>query len=212
MEALLSPRREVTAMTSDQVAASTPALPDESTRWTADEALTELYRAHWRALVRLSYLLVRDQALAEEVVQDAFIAVHRRWRRMADHDQALAYLRVAVVNGSRSALRRRSVRQRWTAAGGPTAAEPRSLAERAGPSAEDVVLAGAQRQAVNDALAKLPTRQREVLVLRYHLGLSESEIAQALQITRGAVKSHAHRAIAAVRVSLAALDEGTGTR
>lgn len=126
-------------MTSDQVAASASPLPEESTRWTADEALTELYRAHWRSLVRLSYLLVRDQAVAEEVVQDAFIAVHRRWRRMSDHDQALAYLRVAVVNGSRSALRRRTVRHRWTQAGGPTAAGTRSLA------------------AVNAALAQLPS-------------------------------------------------------
>jgi RNA polymerase sigma-70 factor (sigma-E family) len=194
-------------MTSDQVAASTSPLPDESAHWSADEALTELYRAHWRSLVRLSYLLLRDQQLAEEVVQDAFIAVHRRWRRMTDHDRALAYLRVAVVNGSRSALRRRGVRQRWAQAGGPTALEPRPTAERSGPSAEDVVLADVQRAAVNRALAELPTRQREVLVLRYHLGMSESEISQALQISRGAVKSHAHRAMAAVRASLAGPDD-----
>jgi RNA polymerase sigma-70 factor (sigma-E family) len=194
-------------MAPDQVAASASSPPDESTRWTADEALTELYRAHWQALVRLAYLLLRDQALAEEVTQDAFIAVHRRWRAMSHHDQALGYLRVTVVNGARSAQRRRAVRRRWAAAGGPTAVEPGPLGVRTGPSAEDVVLASAQRAAVNRALAELPARQREVLVLRYHLGLSESEIAQTLQISRGSVKSHAHRAMSAVRQRLQAEDQ-----
>ena len=81
----------------------------ESARWDADTALEQLYAAHWRSLVRLSVLLVRDQATAEEVVQDAFVAVHGRWSRLRDHDRALAYLRQAVVNRSRSALRHRGV-------------------------------------------------------------------------------------------------------
>ncbi len=195
METVLAPRRREVSVTTRP--------DDDVARWTADEALTQLYAAHWRALVRLSYLLVRDQALAEEVVQEAFIDVHRRWRRMADHERALAYLRVAVVNGSRSALRRRGVRQRWTDAGGPTRTEPAPRGEATSPSAEDTVLADAERSAVNDVLAALPTRQREVLVLRYHLGLSEAEIAEALEISRGAVKSHAHRGLAALRRALA---------
>ena len=77
----------------------------ERAAWTADEALEQLYAAHWRRLVRLSVLLVRDQATAEEVVQDAFVAVHGRWSRLRDPDKALAYLRQAVVNRSRSPLR-----------------------------------------------------------------------------------------------------------
>ncbi|GAB3593936.1 SigE family RNA polymerase sigma factor [Angustibacter peucedani] len=182
----------------------------DAERWTANEALTQLYAAHWRSLVRLSYLLVREQALAEEVVQDAFVDVHRRWRRLADHDRALAYLRVAVVNGSRSALRRRVVRQRWTAAGGPTRVEPAPRAAATAPSAEDAVLLEAERTTVNAALVALPSRQREVLVLRYHAGLSEAEIAAALDISRGAVKSHAHRGIAALRAALAQADEEEG--
>jgi DNA-directed RNA polymerase specialized sigma24 family protein len=86
-----------------------PQPADDSSRWSADDALTQLYAVHWRPLVRLSYLLVRDQQLAEEVVQDAFVAVHARWRRLGDHEHALSYLRVAVVNGSRTALRWRGV-------------------------------------------------------------------------------------------------------
>ncbi len=171
--------------------------------WDADEALERLYAAHWRALVRLAVLLVRDQGLAEEVVQDAFVAVHARWRRLRDPDKALAYLRQTVVNRSRSALRHRAVVERhaaWEAARGPVLAPP----------SDDAVLATERRGTVLAALAALPTRQREVLTLRYYAELSEAEIAEALAISRGAVKSHASRGAAALRIALADhLEEGS---
>ena len=78
----------------------------------ADVAVEQLYAAHWRQLVRLSVLLVHDQAAAEDVVQDAFVAMHGKWSRLRDPDKALAYLRQAVVNRSRSALRHRVVVER----------------------------------------------------------------------------------------------------
>ena len=81
----------------------------------ADTALEQLYAAHWRGLVRLAVLLLRDQGAAEEVVQDAFVAMHGRWSRLRDPDKALAYLRQAVVNRSRSALRHRGVVERYVA-------------------------------------------------------------------------------------------------
>ena len=177
---------------------------DDPTRWSADEALTALYRAHWRSLVRLAYLLVRDQSTAEDVAQDAFISMHRRWRRLDRPDQALAYLRTSVVNGSRTAHRRRAVRERWTTSGGPTRLDPAPRGDAAHPSAEDVVVAGDEHRAVTQTLRGLPQRQREVLVLRYHLDLSEQQIASTLQISPGAVKSHAHRGLAALRRALAA--------
>ena len=90
----------------------------EPVRWDADDALGHLYAAHWRSLVRLAALLVRDTGTAEEVVQDAFVAMHRRWRRLRDPDKALAYLRQAVVNGARSTLRHRAVVQRHAHAEG----------------------------------------------------------------------------------------------
>jgi RNA polymerase sigma-70 factor (sigma-E family) len=162
----------------------------------ADRAITELYAAHARGLVRLSVLLVRDVATAEEVVQDAFIAVHRRWSALDDPDRALAYLRRAVVNGSTSVLRRRGTAQRYLqreAAGGePVAA-----------SSEGDVVARERRAAVLAALESLPTRQREVLALRYYLDLSEAQIAETLGISRGAVKSHAFRGAAHLRAALA---------
>ena len=77
--------------------------------WSADRAVTELYSLHYRALVRLAALLVRDTPTAEEVVQDSFVAMHGGWQRLRDAEKALAYLRQAVVNRSRSVLRHRTV-------------------------------------------------------------------------------------------------------
>ena len=77
--------------------------------WSADRAVTELYSAHYRALVGVAVLLVRDVQVAEEVVQDSFVAMHGGWQRLRDADKALAYLRQSVVNRSRSVLRHGAV-------------------------------------------------------------------------------------------------------
>ena len=161
-------------------------------RWSADEALEELYAAHWGQLVRLAVLLVRDVGAAEEVVQDAFVAMHGRWGRLRDDDKALAYLRQAVVNRSRSVLRHRVVVDRHLRSATTAAREP-------APPSDGAALDADRRAAVLTALAQLPDRQREVLVLRHYLDLSETEIADALGIARGSVKSHASRGSAALR-------------
>lgn len=162
-----------------------------TTRWDADTAVEELYAAHYRRLVRLSVLLVRDVESAEEVVQDAFVAMHDRWRSLQEPDKALAYLRQAVVNRSRSVLRHRGVRARHAEA------TPHAVPHL--PGADEDALVSERRGAVLDALRALPTRQREVLALRYYADLSEAEIATTLGISRGAVKSHASRGAAALR-------------
>lgn len=161
----------------------------------ADTALAELFAAHYAALVRMAVMLLRDQALAEDVVQESFAAVHQRWHRV-DPATAPAYLRQAVVNRSRSALRRRSV---------TLAHRPDPLPDA--PPADQALLRGERREAVLSALAGLPARQREVLVLRHYLDLSEREIARTLNISQGAVKSHAFRGSAALRERLAELLE-----
>lgn len=163
--------------------------------WDADTALEQLYAAHWRSLVRLAVLLVRDQGLAEEIVQDAFVAVHGRWRRLRDPGRGLAYLRQTVVNRSRSALRHRAVVERH-ATTAKAAVEPVA-------GADDEAVATERRAQVLAALQALPARQREVMALRYYADLSEAEIADALGISRGAVKSHASRGAAALRTALA---------
>lgn len=154
----------------------------------ADEALVALYTAHYRSLVRLAALLLHDTAAAEDVVQDAFVAMHGSWRRLREPDSALAYLRQAVVNRARSRLRHLKVVDRKAPAPMPDAA-----------SAEHGALHELERAEVMSGLRQLPTRQREVLVLRYYSDLSEAQIADALGISTGAVKSHASRGIAALR-------------
>lgn len=170
--------------------------------WDADTAVSALYAAHWRQLVRLSVLLVRDLGTAEEVTQDAFVAMHGRWHRLRDPDKALAYLRRAVVNRSRSVLRHRTVVARH-------ATREAQAPQPTGPGADQEVLERERRAAVLDALAALPRRQREVLALRYYLDLSEADIAAILGISRGAVKSHASRGAAALRIHLASLTGAT---
>jgi RNA polymerase sigma-70 factor (sigma-E family) len=159
--------------------------------WRADLAVMELYLQHYRALVRLAAVLVRDTPTAEEVVQDAFVAMHDGWHRLKDTEKALAYLRQAVVNKSRSVLRHRMVVEKTLQNAPPDM-----------PSAEHGALVLLERSAVVAALLELPARQREAIVLRYYLDLSEAQIAAAMRITRGAVKSHTSRGMAALRAAL----------
>ncbi len=156
--------------------------------WDADRAVTALYDNHYRALVRLAALLVRDVSTAEEVVQDSFVAMHSGWRRLRDSEKALSYLRQSVVNRSRSVLRHRVVVDRNAPKPPPDM-----------PSAEQGAIALLERSAVVSALRTLPPRQREALVLRYYGDLSEAQIAAAMGISKGAVKSHTARAMTALR-------------
>ena len=165
----------------------------------ADEGLTALYAAHWRGLVRLAWLLTRDQQVAEDVAQEAFVATYRHWSSLRSLDAALAYLRTCTVNGARSALRHRGVRQRHA-----RVESPEWTNTMTGPSAETTVMVGHQRDEIMAVISALPVRQREVLVLRYYLDLAESDIAATLGISRGAVKTHASRGISALRIRLRA--------
>ncbi len=159
--------------------------------WSMDLAVIELYSMHYTALVRLAAMLVRDTPTAEEVVQDSFVAMHDGWDRLRDTEKALAYMRQAVVNRSRSVLRHRMVVEKNQQKPPPDM-----------PSAEHGALALVERSAVIAALRDLPERQREAIVLRYYADLSEAEIAAAMKISRGAVKSHTSRGMAALRLAL----------
>jgi RNA polymerase sigma-70 factor (sigma-E family) len=154
----------------------------------ADTALIELFSSQYAGLVRLASLLVRSSGEAEELVQDAFVAMHAQWSRLREPDKAAAYLRRTVVNAARSAHRRHAVADKHQA----------TLVDV--PSGTDSAAAAADSRAiVITALHRLPQRQREVLVLRYYSDLSEAGIADALGISRGAVKSHSSRGLAALR-------------
>jgi RNA polymerase sigma-70 factor (sigma-E family) len=170
------------------VAADDPVL-DPPVAPTVAVDIDALYHAHWRYLVRLAVLLVDDVHSAEDVVQDAFVALHRRSGSLRDPEAALGYLRAAVVNRSRSVLRRRQVARKHL-----KVAEP-----EAGASADQDVLIRDEHRAALAAVRALPRHQREVLILRYWSGLSEREIAQTLGIAQGSVKSAASRGIATLQ-------------
>ena len=159
---------------------------------TADEAVTQLYLSHYRPLVRLAVLLVRDEPTAEEVVQECFIAMHDGWHRLRDEDKALSYLKQAVVNRSKSVLRHRSVVDRNAPKPAP------DMPGVPGPEA----ISQLDHSVVIAALQRLPDRQRQALVLRYYTDLSEAQIAEIMGISRGAVKSHTARGMAALRADL----------
>jgi len=156
--------------------------------------ISALFRQHHGDLVRLAVLLVGDQPTAEDVVQDVYASVHARWTRRPARDSGLAYVRAAVLNRCRSVLRRRRVASRVSLTSG--------AAEETLASAEHEAMLSEDRRRVLQALARLPHRRREVLVLRYYLDLSEAEIAEVLGISPGTVKSTAARGLAALARAL----------
>jgi RNA polymerase sigma-70 factor (sigma-E family) len=173
--------------------------PDADAARSADVGVEALFRTQRLSLVRLAMLLVDDKETAEDVVQDAFTALHRRWGSLSNPEAAAAYLRTSVVNGSRSALRRRRTAR----------ANPWPDAESLTVDAADRgPLLAAEHREVLDALKRLPSRQREVIVLRYWSELGEAEIASTLGISVGSVKSSASRGRDAIAAMLRSTERG----
>lgn len=152
-----------------------------------DRAIAALFAEHRTPMVRLAALLGADDP--EDIVAEAFYQLFRRWRRLRDPDAAVSYLRSVVCNLTRMRLRHLLVARRHLA---QRAADPTTANQSPGE-----VLPEDQRVLL-DALKTLPARQREALVLRYWLDLREAEIADAMGISTGAVKSHTSRGMAAL--------------
>jgi len=157
----------------------------------ADTAITVLFDAHYTRMLRVAAVLLDDASGAEDVVQDAFLALHQSWGRVRDKPGAAGYLHRSVVNGARSRVRRRTVAERLR--------PPRPAPEA---SAEAAVLSGVTAGPLLAALRQLPRREREVVVLRHYLDLSERQTAQALGLRPGSVKAYGSRGLAALRATL----------
>jgi RNA polymerase sigma-70 factor (sigma-E family) len=158
----------------------------------APPAINELYHSRRLSLVRLAVLMVDDLPTAEDIVQDVFAALYRKYgpelRGVTDPN---AYLITGVTNAARSALRRRRTARAYLP-------PPPGIV----PAAEDEALLGEGDREMLRALRGLTARQRQVLVLRYWSELSEEEIADTLRVSRGTVKSTAHRALSILRTRL----------
>lgn len=158
----------------------------------ATAAVTALYQANALDMVRLAHVILGDRAAAEDVVQDAFSGLYRRWGRLADHDKALAYVRTSVLNSCRTALRRGRRELSGLLPDGGGAGFVQFTGRILSVVDED------ERVTVMAALRRLPSRQREVLVLRFYLDMSDQQIADQMGIGTSTVRSAAHRALVAV--------------
>lgn len=145
-----------------------------------DAGFDALFERERSAMVRVAYLLVGSEQVAEEVVQDAFAAVYVRWDSI---DNPGGFLRQCVVNGARSSLRRRSLERRKAHL---------VVEEGTAPAGRELL----------DALAELPLGWRSVVVLRFYEGMTQEEIADALEMRLGTVKSSLHRGLAKLREAL----------
>jgi RNA polymerase sigma-70 factor (sigma-E family) len=150
----------------------------------AGAAVTALFREHHLELVRLALVMTGDMAAAEDAVQDAFERLYRRWTGLRNVDNLPGYARSAVLNRCRSAHRRAAVARKHLPALAPAGRSP------------DIAVQATEDTALLAALRTLPRRQREVLVLRYYCDLDAAEVAAALRITPGAVRSNAARGLA----------------
>lgn len=159
-------------------------------RWPAgrDDAVAALYRAHALGLVRLAHVMLGDAGAAEDVVQEAFCGLWRRWGSLSDQGKALQYVRSAVINGCRSVLRRRG-------RNGQAGASPDAVIALADARPGMDAAAVEEAQVLMGAVRRLPHRQREAVVLRYYLDMPEGEIAAVMGISPGSVRSAISRAL-----------------
>ncbi|MCU1379431.1 MAG: polymerase sigma-70 factor, sigma-E family protein [Acidimicrobiales bacterium] len=141
-----------------------------------DDPLIELYRERYGPMVRLAYLLTSDRAVAEELVQDAFVNLHRNWKRTTN---PAAYLRTSVVNATRSWGRRRTLEIHRR----PTPPDPTLMV------ADEMW----------DTLQVLPMRQRAAIVLRFYEDLPDARIAEMLGCREATVRTAIHRGLARLR-------------
>lgn len=153
---------------------------------TEEEAFRAFVTARSGALLRSAYLLVGDRSKAEDLLQVTLLKTYVRWRRIKDPAAAEGYVRRAMANTATSWWRGRSYRERSVD----------TLPEHGG---TDEIAARIEQQAMWEHLQGLPVKQRVVLVLRYYEGMTEAEIAEVLNISRGTVKSHASRALGTLR-------------
>jgi RNA polymerase sigma-70 factor (sigma-E family) len=172
--------------------------PERRSRRDADEAVESLFHAHYPRVVYTAFSLVGDWDLAEQLAQEAYLRLWRRWRWISDPQAAPMYLQRTVVNLSRETIRRRVVERRVLRA--------RQLEPAAAPAPDAAAVAELRR-----AVAALPMRKRECVVLRYLLGLSEAETADLLGISVGTVKSQTHKGLRQLRERLDDVAPAPGT-
>jgi RNA polymerase sigma-70 factor (sigma-E family) len=166
-----------------------------SSKAEVEDRIADLFDQHYLSLCRLASLLLSDAAMAEDVVQEAFLRTFSGWRRLRDPDLAERYIRQSVVNLCRSRYRHRDAEHRGNAEVGVREDRARRQSRWEGDRQDMVV-------DVLDAVRCLPPRQRISIVLRYYVDLPEAEVAAAMGCTIGTVKSQVAKAKATLAIAL----------
>lgn len=170
----------------------------EKSTWSDDDLarralVEEIYHAQVVSLVRLARIFTDDRAGAEDIVQEAFIRLFRASHRIEDPEKSVAYLRSIVLNLARDQNRRGLMSLR----------HQDELVDRRTPELPEDQIARTESHAeVLDALSTLSTRQRDCLVLRFYLDLTEAEIARTLEISPNSVKTHCRRGMESLALRL----------
>jgi RNA polymerase sigma factor (sigma-70 family) len=159
---------------------------DASAEPSRDALVEVLFRRHYTELLRLAVVMLGSRESAEDAVQEAFVALHRNWRKLRDPEAAEAYLRSVVLNRCRSSVRR-LIAQR--------APRPLMLVREHQESPEDTTVGRDEVGSLVAAMRTLARRQREVLACRFVLELSVAETARLLEMSTGSVKVHTHRGL-----------------
>lgn len=158
-----------------------------------DALVAELFQLEGARLVRLARLFTDDRNAAEDLVQEAFIRLHRAAHRLNDVTKAAPYLRSIVINLAKDHNRRglMSLRHQEAVPAGSAPDAP-----------EDVLISDEDRQALLAEVQQLSARQRDCILLRYYLDLSEAEIAATLAMSKNSVKTHCRRGMATLRLNM----------
>jgi RNA polymerase sigma-70 factor (sigma-E family) len=164
-----------------------PARDDEFERFAVHELV---------GLLRYAVMLTGDPELARDLVQDVMVKAYSQWKRVGAADRPDRYVKVMVTREHLMWRRRWAVRHVFPAA--VLVDQPSAQAE------DDYAAVIADRDDLWQRLAKLPRRQRAVLVLRYYEQLTDAEIAQVLRCSAGTVRGYASRALATLRLELQA--------
>jgi RNA polymerase sigma-70 factor (sigma-E family) len=159
-----------------------------------EQEFAEYFARRLDAVRRTAYLLCGDWHRADDLAQVAFVALHRRWRKVRDRGALDAYVRRTLVRAVIDESRRPWRRERFVndMPEPPGAVQPEK-------GLDDTVVT---REMLLEGLRKVPPRQRAVLVLRYFEGLDVAATAEALKCSEGTVKSQAARGLAALRAAL----------
>jgi len=178
---------------------ASPALKRLSDAWSSkqpvttdrDAGLRDLYERRHADMVRFASFLTGDVATAEDIAQDAFAKVFDSWDRINDLDRIDAYLKSTVVNLVRGGHRKQQLGERR---------ETTHLSVV--PSAEDDAVGQIGRERVLVAVSGLPLRQRACVVMRYWMRMTESEIAEILELSVGSIRTHLKRGTESLKISL----------